>query len=71
MFVDCAACPVAGRHCATCAVGVVLETSTVLPLDAREARAVDMLASLGLVSFDEAAGAYALRENPRSVSRAG
>lgn len=65
MFVDCSTCPAAGRRCGTCVVGAVLGSDAPLPLDTQEAAAVDMLASLGLVSFEEAAGAYAVRENLR------
>ena len=71
MLIDCAACPVAGRHCDTCVVGTFIEMSSLAPLDRREAAAVQLFADLGMISVAEAAAAHATREPFELARRVG
>lgn len=71
MLIDCASCPVAGLRCDTCVVASFIETSAVLPLDRREAGAVQMFADLGLVTASEASSAHAVREPFELARRVG
>lgn len=71
MLIDCATCPVAGRRCDTCVVAAFIETSSLAPLDRREAAAVQLFADLGMISAAEAANAHAVREPLEVVRRVG
>ncbi|WP_446663962.1 hypothetical protein [Flexivirga sp. B27] len=60
MRIDCETCPVRDRHCAECMVTALLQLAPLEQrLDADERRAVDGLASVGLITAQEAASASA------------
>lgn len=71
MFIDCATCPAAGRRCDTCVVTAFIDTSSIAPLDRREAAAVRLFADLGMVTAAEASEAHAVREPLELVRRVG
>ena len=60
MRIDCEACPVRDRHCAECMVTALLQLAPLEQrLDDDERRAVDGLASVGLITAEEATSATA------------
>lgn len=65
MLIDCDACSVRGDGCADCVVTVLLGMPAVLELDEDETRAIDALASSGLVP------PLRLRKHPGGLSAAG
>ncbi|MDO5698863.1 MAG: hypothetical protein Q4G51_12920 [Dermatophilus congolensis] len=71
MLIDCATCPAAGHHCGSCIVSAFIDSSSVAPLDRREAAAVQLFADLGMISGAEAAQAHAVREPLELTRRVG
>jgi len=60
MRIDCDTCPVRDRQCAECMVTALLQLAPLEQrLDSDERRAVDTLASAGLISAHEAVAATA------------
>ena len=70
MLVDCRTCPVRGRACDDCAVGVLLDADPGLPLDAAEQRALELFLDAGLVDRREALRVRA-RTEPWAGARVG
>ncbi|HWC20732.1 MAG TPA: hypothetical protein VG502_00405 [Flexivirga sp.] len=63
MRIDCDTCPVRDRQCAECMVTALLQLAPLEQrLDSDERRAVDTLASAGLISAQEAVSATARLE---------
>ncbi|RNI24408.1 hypothetical protein [Flexivirga caeni] len=60
MRIDCETCPVRDRQCAECMVTALLQLAPLEQrLDEEERRAVDVLASVGLITAHEAVSATA------------
>lgn len=60
MRIDCETCPARDRHCAECMVTALLQLAPLEQrLDDDERRAVDVLASAGLITAQEAVSATA------------
>ncbi|MFC0113069.1 hypothetical protein [Kibdelosporangium aridum] len=49
MVVDCDSCEVRGKACQECVVSVLLGPPSTVDLDSSEQRAIDVLASAGMV----------------------
>ena len=63
MFIDCGTCPVRGKRCADCVVGVLYDPGpATVDLDAAEQAAVATLVAAGLVTAEHAAEVRARRE---------
>lgn len=72
MRIDCETCPVRERHCAECMVTALLQLAPLEQrLDTDERRAVDTLASAGLITAHEAVTATARIEPWRPLRSTG
>ncbi|QQS03020.1 MAG: hypothetical protein IPK37_19055 [Austwickia sp.] len=71
MLVDCEGCPVRGRACASCAVGVLLTIGPPRPgevcLDGAEMQAVEAFVRAGLVDAEVAEGFVAMLDEAAMV----
>ncbi|HET7475865.1 MAG TPA: hypothetical protein VFJ97_07555 [Dermatophilaceae bacterium] len=63
MIIDCATCPVRGKRCADCVVGVLYDPRpAMVPPDAAERRALAALVAASMVTAEYAATVQARRQ---------